>query len=153
MDNVTVRGFAKNVSKKQIQHLANWTFDELGLYRFWKPQIEICVFLKKNFLEKTDYWGWMIWEDCYIKPREFTVEIERSLPEQDLFESLIHEMVHVKQFAQGRLKDRASGFFFEGKHYNSYDPNVNYNKYSKLPWEEEAYSLQRELCHKYMNEE
>ena len=40
-----------------------------------------------------------------ITNREFQIEIEKTLDEEDFITAVCHEMVHVKQFARGETKD------------------------------------------------
>ena len=46
-----------------------------------------------------------IWEDDNVRPREFLIELDASLDPATILQNLAHEMVHVKQWARGELKD------------------------------------------------
>ena len=66
------------------------------------------------------------------------------------FEGLIvmmHELVHCRQFQNKQLvySDEHDAHFWEGKKY-PYPPKFNYASYIKLPWEVEAYHLQRKYA-------
>ena len=152
MNHMTIKGWPKKVSKKEIHSLVEWVSREMGLNRFRKPKLDISIYFKKDFEKKTAYWGWVMWEDCPNRPREFSIEIERSLSRGDLIESVIHELVHVKQYAQGRLKDRGCGYLFEGNHYKHIAYiHSTYSEYQEQPWEIEAQSIQKKLYKKYEN--
>lgn len=152
MTDMTIKGWPKKVSKKEIHSLVEWVFKEMGLNRFYSPRLDIKIHFKKNFEKQTGYWGWVMWEDCPIRPREFDIEIERSLSRQDLIESVIHELVHVKQYAQGKLKDSGHGYLYRGQYYKDIAPCFrNHDRYYEQPWEAEALRTQRRLYRKYEN--
>jgi hypothetical protein len=56
---------------------------------------------------------------------------------ENLRTALAHELIHVKQYAEGRLADTNLGMFWEGKFIDT-----NKVKYSDLPWEVEAHALE-----------
>lgn len=79
--------------------------------------------------------------DTGIKPREFTILINRTLREEkDVISTVAHEMVHVWQYATGKLRNYESPV-------HRYD-NELYDSdmaYSKMPWEKEARYLEKIL--------
>ena len=50
--------------------------------------------------------GYCGWEDSNINPRSFTIELDKKLAGSELIKTIAHEMVHLKQFAKGELKER-----------------------------------------------
>jgi hypothetical protein len=66
--------------------------------------------------------------------REFTLEIQKGLTLKELVTTVVHEMIHVKQYARNEMDEAGKTwkrcFVVEGTGY--YD----------LPWEKEAYRLQ-----------
>lgn len=85
--------------------------------------------------------GFVSWEDDNHRPREFEMLLDSSL---DLYRTLLtvcHEMVHVKQFIHGELKDMFQGGYrqvWKGKEYSGMS-------HKQLPWEAEAYDLEEEV--------
>lgn len=80
--------------------------------------------------------GACIWEDDNHLPREFTIEIDKNLSLRRALESICHEMVHVKQFASGQMKDMMSNrdhVKWEGEVLDRTSMD-----YWDLPWEIEA---------------
>lgn len=69
---------------------------------------------------------------CYDK-REFEIEIDAKLTGDAALITLAHELVHVGQYATGRLKDVSRGARFEGKLYRDTLP------YEDLAYETEAH--------------
>ena len=83
-----------------------------------------------------------------VTNREFQIEIEKTLSEEDFITAVCHEMVHVKQFARGETKD--INMFtkqWQGTDYLSAYTTVD--EYMSLPWEKEAYELQEFLLKKF----
>ena len=83
-----------------------------------------------------------------VTNREFQIEIEKTLDEEDFITAVCHEMVHVKQFARGETKD--INMFtkrWQGTDYLSAYTTVD--EYMDLPWEKEAYKLQEILLKKF----
>ena len=83
-----------------------------------------------------------------ITNREFHLEIEKTLPEDDFITAVCHEMVHVKQFARGETKDvNLFTKLWKGAEYLSAYSTID--EYMKLPWEKEAYEMQEILLKKF----
>ncbi len=88
------------------------------------------------------------WADDNIKPREFDIEINKTLEGDDFDTCLLHEMVHVKQYAKNELRERYQGghhHMWKGRKYSNSDD-------LKQPWEKEAYKMQEILLQRLKNE-
>lgn len=82
-------------------------------------------------------------------PRWFVVTIDRTLSKKDTFLALAHEMVHVKQYAKGQMKDLsrpAKTVRWLGEKYNSDEID-----YWSSPWEREARGMEMELYIKFLH--
>lgn len=86
----------------------------------------------KSIPDKEKAWGLIEIQDSN---REFIIEIEKSLSLYNFVTSLIHEMIHVKQYVRKELTDKGYTVFWNGK-------DCSKLAYSKQPWEQEAYTLQ-----------
>ena len=83
-----------------------------------------------------------------ITNREFHLEIEKTLTEDDFITAVCHEMVHVIQFARGETKDvNLFTKLWKGAEYLSAYSTID--EYMKLPWEKEAYEMQEILLKKF----
>lgn len=105
--------------------------------------LEITVVFKN--LKGVD--GWCMWEDDNVNPREFTIMVYRGFGRENVLKTVLHEMVHVKQYAKGELQERykfGHKQLWKGKDCS----DVNY---WDQPWEVEAYKLQDELYDKFEN--
>lgn len=80
------------------------------------------------------------------KARDFKVEIHPGIGARNIFETLAHEMVHVKQYVDGELNDTMTNW--RGKKVNS--DNI---EYWSQPWELEALGKEQGLLTKFAIEE
>jgi hypothetical protein len=78
---------------------------------------------------------------CDYDDEEVTITISSGLSCNESMTTLFHEMVHVKQHMDGRLKN---GYIWLGKTYDC--------SYDELPWEQEAYQLENEMIKDFKNE-
>lgn len=44
-------------------------------------------------------------DDKMYKPKEFTITVDSTVPQRRIMESIAHEMVHLKQYAVGEMRD------------------------------------------------
>ena len=102
--------------------------------------LDICVHLDK--LQEAD--GYCL----AVTNREFNLEIEKTLTEDDFITAICHEMVHVKQFARGETKD-VNLFTKQWKGTDYLSAYSTVDEYMTLPWEKEAYEMQEILLKKF----
>jgi hypothetical protein len=94
-----------------------------------------------RFRNLVDAWGICDHNDVGIKPREFTILVHSGLKnEKDVITTVAHEMVHVWQYATGKLRDyEAPVHRYEN---DLYDADMSYRD---MPWEIEARRLEKVL--------
>ena len=99
------------------------------------------ITINLRFQKIGDAWGICDNHDVGIKPREFTILINNELTDtKDVVTTVAHEMVHVWQYATGKLRDyrlpvhRYENFL--------YDADMAYRD---MPWEIEARQLEKDL--------
>ena len=135
------------VKNKEVRSLVRWLGKELRIDNYTKP-IYIDFKFVKQLKIKTGGFGWCIWEDSNYRPRDFSIECDTIGDRKFTIGIIIHEMVHVAQYAKGRMVDLVRGLTTRrwcGK-------LIDEDKvpYRKLPWEEEAYRLEKELAKKWL---
>ena len=87
--------------------------------------------------------------DCMDEEdREFTIRIDVSLPLNEMISTILHEMVHVKQYLSGTLKQPRPGVAVYKR--VDYDWEMEYDD---RPWEIEAHCKEKQLAEKYFAEE
>jgi hypothetical protein len=122
-----------------ITSIASFYAQELNLKN---SKFELEIYSVKN-LRRDDEMNGVV---SHFAPRKLKMLIDSRLSHRKLFETLAHEMIHVKQFARGQIKFYTSrnGKRFStwlGKRYKNTD-------YYDLPWEIEAFSKERLLANK-----
>jgi len=125
---IHVTGSTKD-KRALAQKTVAWSIKKLGLNRM--SSLSIDVILRKM---KKDEYGY-----CNIieSNRSFIIDINKNVSLKDFVSTIIHEMVHVKQFARNEMS--AYGMRWKTK-------TVSENtKYVDLPWEKEAYKLEAKL--------
>ena len=125
---IHVTGSTKD-KRALAQKTVAWSIKKLGLNRM--SSLNIDVILRKM---KKDEYGY-----CNIieSNRSFIIDVNKNVSLKDFVSTIIHEMVHVKQFARNEMS--AYGMRWKTK-------TVSENtKYIDLPWEKEAYKLEAKL--------
>ena len=127
------------VSKSDLKKLKSLTNFVLKKFftEYMRSQLEIDIFFRKDMFKNENKYGDCIWEDTHRNAREFTIRIDPNQKISLLLNTLAHELVHVKQWAEGEcfeLCSRPRVFKFNGK-------TVDTTKidYWDTPWEIEAH--------------
>ncbi len=134
-----------STQRSLAQEVAYWALDQL-VSRRMQNSLDIRIEIKP-FVNEGNNVGYTTWEYDNIRPREFLIEIDKSIDDEEFTETIIHEMVHVKQFAKEELKERFKPYLRELWFGKEIDTK---NKYRSLPWEKDAYKLQVKLYNEYI---
>jgi hypothetical protein len=128
---VCVDGSSKE-KRRIAENAVVWSIKKLGLSRL--SSLNIDVKMKKM---KEGEFGYCSVGDTI---REFRLDINSNVSIKDLVATIIHEMVHVRQFARKEMDT-------DGMRWKSQNiPDDTH--YMDLPWEKEAYRLEE----KYVKE-
>lgn len=101
--------------------------------------LSIVIKFDANLKEDHAYCQWL---DANDKPRKFRVVINSQMGRRKTLEILAHEMVHVKQYATGELKDYVYGNHVRWKGQKMFYDDTDDQNYYDSPWEIEAYGRQ-----------
>ena len=141
MNFVLVTGGNKK-NRQLVEEIVNWCIDEM-MPRMRTLDIHVHM---SSILKSDGAYGW-----CHsIDNREFELEIHKNRDDyesrEDFIKTVMHEMVHVMQWAKGLCKDYADGrrMWKDKDHANT--------PYSKQPWERQAYRMQETLYKKWLTE-
>lgn len=110
-------------------------------------KIEIDLVGKRRLLIKEGAYGFCLPTDDRRIPREFEIELDTSHSEEVFYHTLVHELIHLKQYALGELKDTYRPKYkqlWKGKDMS----NVTY---SQAPWEKEARYYEKKLTKKFLS--
>lgn len=137
---ITATGSGK-VKREMAESIAYFSLNLLAPRLLNTLVVDINLINKLG--EKEAIAGDCTWEDSTYRPREFTVRIDSSQPLQEMLETVAHEIVHVKQYARGELKDSCQTHIackWKGKLIQ-----LNKMNYYDHPWEIEAHGRERGL--------
>ena len=91
----------------------------------------------------------MLWRGTLVWiTRTAVITISPSLSVRGIMLAVIHETVHVKQYATGELRDTSSGFtYFRSKKYLEKDV-----AYYERPWEIDAFGREYGIFSEYVKQ-
>ena len=139
---VCVKGGTKKI-RETLEFAAYWSANQLMHRNLTRHLIVNIVYGKME----QEVAGDCDWEDDSVNPREFTIRIASHQKLIEALEVLMHEMVHVRQWATGQMKERAPKghvmTFWNGQ-------DMSNVPYEVQPWEIEAYSLMGPLLSRYL---
>lgn len=118
----------------------------LGENLYHKVEVTICF--DKELTGKNEY-AYCEWEDNNYRGRDFTITIDPTLGKRNMLLALAHEMVHVKQYAKGELKDYSRTNKTKWKS-EIIDPEKV--DYWDFPWEIEAHGREKGLYVRYIQQ-
>jgi hypothetical protein len=128
--------------REMVESIAEFCIDTM-MPRL-KDKLDINIKLIPRLTENEGLAGDCIWEDPSCnRPREFTMRVDCTQSYQAMLETVAHEMVHVKQYARGELKDLSRS----NKYCKWHGKEVNYKSvhYYDQPWEIEAHGREKGL--------
>lgn len=134
-----VTKWVESASQVLIKHFRPIDFEDFDVaIEFFRCDRDLC--------------GELICEDSGRNPRTFTIRINMYYEEQ-LAETLIHEFVHLNQYASNRLRKtlsraepRTTKTYWKGKLFPSDEIQKRYAD-SDLPWEREAIEAETSLMY------
>lgn len=109
--------------------------------------IKLTIQFEKFNSADGDY-GYCDWTDDNHCRREFLIGLDRGLSKKETLLALAHEMVHVKQYARGEMKDiwkPVRMVKWQGERYLHEEMD-----YWEQPWEIEAYGREKGLYFKFL---
>ena len=96
--------------------------------------------------------GDCIWTDDSPRPKEFLIRVNTCLSIKDFVTTIMHEMVHVKQYARREMFDmRASAKGKRVTNWKGTKVDTDRVSYKNQPWEVEAFALQDKLAEEFLN--
>jgi len=142
---VCVYGGSKEF-RATIRKAAKWMIVELLGSRL-ATNITLRISFIKGLERREGFVGECYWTDQNLRPRYFSIPIDREQSRLQCLRTLAHELIHLKQFATGEMFSYASNeniTRWRGR--KIIDDDVAYNK---QPWEREANRLEFDLVKAY----
>ena len=127
--------FGYGYSKKRCKSITTWFINK------YLPRHKLTIDVVHRSLMKDDCYGYLD-ATSYSRPRDFTISLHSKMKDIDYVKTLLHELVHLKQWVEGSLTLKSGRTYYKGK-------NVSDIKYYEQPHELEAFKLQEELYIQY----
>jgi hypothetical protein len=108
--------------------------------------IYISIKLDGGETAKENAYGLCSWTDHIYRPKKFSIIISDTLSKKTLKKTLLHELVHVKQYTMNELKDCYSGHIKWKR--KIYEDTEDFIEYINTPWEKQASSMSEKLYKK-----
>lgn len=123
--------------RKLVKRAARWM---LGYTLGSRLANNITLTIKiSDELKNSAIFGSVIWEDNNHRPREFDMDLCNFIKDRMLYRVLAHEIVHIRQYATGDLKDLAAhADYCKWKNKMIKAEGRGSGSYFDLPWEVEA---------------
>lgn len=138
--NINITGSTK-ARRDLVKKSVDFVVKELGLTRMKTLNVDI----KLVKMEEGNY-GLCLAEDPGKHMRNFTINVNKNMNISMLIRTVLHEFVHVKQFARSELNAKYVGMQWKTAHV------TDDTDYMDLPWEKEAYKLEEKLAAKIWKE-
>ena len=127
---VTVSGTNRKVTDL-TESLVHYCADKLKI----KDSVVIDVEFSRTLYKEDGILGEVDFDDSNHNPKEFTITVASTGSKRKMMETIVHEMVHVKQYSKGELVDLSRSGSTRWQN-NIIDKSINY---WDLPWEIEAH--------------
>jgi hypothetical protein len=146
---ISVKGKNDKVTKKEIKFAAEYMLNLILSQRMIKN-----IYVEVVAMTKGDKFADCCWIDNEVKPREFRIRLNTTKSKRGQLLALAHELVHVKQFVKGELRDICRRPANESAYSVKWKTDfVDQDKvhYYDLPWEIEAHGREYGMYVRYMH--
>jgi len=140
---IYVRGKSNRLCSSETRYATKFFLSKLVSKRLIKT-----LTLHVVFEERLSVKGCCEYLDTNDRPREFKILLKSSLSKPETLKTLAHELVHLKQFARGEMKDYLLKNATRWNKQTVFHENVDYWDY---PWEIEAFGREIGLYAKYID--
>ena len=129
--------------KNEIRQLSKLILSTLIHRKKLLNNISISIKFDNETLYEYDALGVCWWNDRNINPRSFSILLRQNLNKKTFKKTLIHELIHIKQYLLNELKDFSSGHVKWKS--TVFEDTENFDIAINSPWEKEAYRLSEKL--------
>lgn len=134
---ISVRGGSIR-RRQEIKAASAWMISLIIPPRI-QSNIKVKISFSNNLKRREGIYGDCCWTDRNHKPRHFDCRLDNKQCSNDLFLTLAHECIHLKQWATGELFDYARDVNIS--RWRNKRISFGDKIYDQLPWEIEAYKL------------
>ena len=123
--------------RRRCKKVVQWFKDK------YMPFHHLDITVVHRGLKREHAMGFCTVMDCDHRPREFLIEMETTLKEEQYVTVLLHELWHVWQHVNGSLRDKRGV-----RHWKNVD--ADHLSYEDQPWEHEAEKMEKVLYNDYV---
>ena len=123
--------------KRRCESVIEWFINT------YLPRHHIYIEVLHRGLRREHSYGYCSVSGDIYRPREFLIEVDPKLDLELYTKTIIHELIHVRQWVKGLLKERRGKVFYK---------NINCNdlEYWEFPHEIEAHGLEELYYRDYL---
>lgn len=92
--------------KRICESVTNWFMTR------YMPRHTIDLRIVHRGLKREFVYGWCDFEDDHKKPRAFLIELQSNMNLETYTKTLIHELVHVRQWVFGSLRQKRGKMYY-----------------------------------------
>lgn len=132
----------KGISREALLEAINFFLDQLVSKRM---KNSLTLFIK--FHDTMHGYGDCIYLDDTLRPKEFEINIKlnSTVNYKNLMQSIAHELVHVKQWCTGEMRDYSKATLIGQVSWRKEKYDLSKLDYWFLPWEIEAHGMEVSL--------
>ena len=123
-------------SKRRCESVTTWFINK------FLPRHQIDITVNHRGMIREDAMGYCDWIGTSYNPRDFEIELQSNMDEETYIKTLLHELVHLRQWVKGTLKMKSGKFVWKGE-------DIHHIDYMNQPHEIEAFSEEKTLYNKY----
>jgi hypothetical protein len=132
---ITGYGYRKRV----CEDVTTWFLNQ------FLPRHKLYVEIQHRGLKREGVYGWCDYTGESYRPREFLIELDTYMNEELYIKTLLHELVHLRQWVTGTLRAKRGKMYYAGT-------NVEEIEYWDQPHEIEAREQEVILYSNYLND-
>lgn len=135
-------GQSPKITRKELRYATKWIAGKLMSPQLI-PHLKLSIILKPI---KSMGLVEVVEPENYRPPREFKIYIDQKESRPNIIKTIGHELVHVKQYAKGELKEpyRGAAIKWKGRNFDT-----DQLEYWDQEWEIEAYGREYGLWKRY----
>jgi hypothetical protein len=126
-----------NARRRRCNSVVSWFLSK------YLPRHHITVEILHRGLRREQSYGYCSVVGDIYRPRDFLIEVDPKLDLELYIKTILHELVHLRQWVQGTLKERKGKMFYKDKTFEDLD-------YWQYPHEIEAHQMEEVLYEEYL---
>ena len=125
--------------KRRVEDAVAWFLQK------YLPRHHIYIEILHRGLRREQSYGYCSVSGEIYRPREFLIEIDPKLDLELYTKTILHELIHLRQWVQGTLKERRGKVYYKDKTFDDLE-------YWEYPHEVEAHSLEQMYYEDYLTD-